>query len=897
MSRNRFLQWLMAASALLTTACSEQESAPVVSDPTVLHTTIADDQAVTRSIVLDNPGIKLESFWQSGDRIGVFGPSGQNIMFSIAESSISSDGKSADFRTVTDIPAGDLQAYYPYSSTATISGTSLKLDFPTTQHYTLVGGIPQPDPQASVMVGKGSKDAGISFVNVMAVVKIGQVFAENTTIKNIEFRDLSGAPVSGSFTIDLSSGLPVTTFTGTGQVLTLDMGSQGIEAIGGGLFTAFIVVPARDYPKGFEVTFIAADGTRTVRTAGSKEGKTLKRSVVYPVGDISTYQNIPGMSYELKPTTQVMTPEKLDMVKVLSVSTNYAKADDGTPIVDANGNRIVLPTLTLSAHKDMNPQVGGYLIFNQPTTDMPQGGVFKIDQCQLSSDGNHYEVVAVPETNFAAPFESLTIGEPLYDEAGNLNPNGGVDIDISSYIREIRDGEGNILSSRAVPTYDTNVADAMARRTSTRASSSHTYCPPALTLSAEDGNHCSCDVTAQMTIGMRIAAGAFAGELQYIYTTVNPKLSLKTTFGLSGKAEWSKRKHLLTIYTTGIPIGPIVVIPEISFDMLGGVGGEVKFTASTTFNYDLGTYGLIYNKGNGLSFRYQSPPAPKDDNFNPTLGSDFSGSLYAYGGMGMKAGLSVYAMCSLGAATDATLKFGIVKDLTNPGGLKLALTPEVSIKPYTAIIGGKLAKVWDGLSSKIELDPIWERYIIPGLYGTAGIDLLWSDPMKIDYVVKDINSKLDISVSTGAKVGYNIILKGKPLSNWEVLVDLYKSSDYSYLTLMFDPNMDEIKSDFNANGILHLLDPAVYISKPIHVSSLKVGDYTISDDSVTIKGSLDYPFESGVGYAAVASIRSGSTKVPEEGAQTMYIGDKEVRGLVGKIFFWPYRSNGAPYVK
>lgn len=895
MKSNRILQWLLAATALLTASCSEQDTTTVADGSAVLHATIDDDYAATRSIVVDNPGVKLESFWHSGDRLGVFGQSDRNVSFTIAEGSITHDGKSADFKSATGIPAGSLLAYYPYSSSATGSSSVLALDFPATQHYVEVGGVAQPDPAACVMVGTGTKDDGISFVNLMSVVKVGQVFTEPTTVQRVEFRDLAGSPVCGAYSVDLSSGQPVTTFSGVGQVLTLDLGSEGRSAAGGSLFTAFLVVPARDYPKGFEITFVAADGTKTVKTAGSKDGKTLRRSVVYPVGDISTYQEIPGMTYELKPGTQVMTPDKLDMVKVLSSQSSYVKTDDGTLAVDANGNYVVLPTLTMSVHKDLNPQAGGYLIFNHPTSDMPQGGVFKVEQCRLAADGNHFEVVASPEPNFAAPFETLTIGEPLYDEDGNLQPDAGVDIDISSYVREIRDGDGKVLSTRTVPTYDTNVSEAMDRMSSTRATVSHTYNPPALTLSADDGSHCTCDVTAQMSLGVRLAVGVIAGELQYVYTTVNPKLSLKTTFGLYGKAEWSKRQHLLTLVTTGIPIGPIIVIPEISFDMVGGVGGEMKFSASTTFNYDLGTYGLIYNKGQGLSFRYTPVQPAKDDSFNPTLDNDFSGSLYAYGGIGVRAGLSIYALCSLGAATDATLKFAVVTDMKNPGGLKLALTPEVSIKPYTAVIGGRFARVWDGLSGKIELDPIWERYIIPGLYGTSGMELIYTNPIRIKWSTSGIESFLTTTVSTGANIGYDITVKGKPFYDWDVAVRVYRSSSFEYMTLMSNSDPDDVVKDWEANGVLHLWNPVVFMAKPSYVKDVVIGQYTTQDDSVNFKGTLPYDFESGVAYAVETALVSGSRHVPEIGPKPHIINGKPYDGMLGKIFFWPYRSNGDSY--
>ncbi len=908
MKRNRLFIWLMAGLSLLAVACTEQEQAnQQTGDPTALHATIIEDVAATRSIVVDNPGIKLESFWKDGDQIGVFGESDKNITFSVTQSAISSDGKSADFNSPAGIPAGQLMAYYPYSANATQSGDGLALDFPATQHYTTVGGIAQPDPEACAMAGIGTRGNGISFVNLMAVLKVGQVFSSETQVRSVEFRDLDDGPVCGSYTVSFDGSVPTTTFAGGGKVLTLDLGNEGVTAYKGGLFTVFIVVPARSYPKGFEITFIDIDGNRTVKTAGSRDGKKLQRSVVYPVGDITTYESVPGMSYELKPNAQIMTPDKLDMVNVVGTQREYVKTDDGETALDRDGVPIVMPTLNMIVHKDMNPQEGGYLIFNQPSSDLPHGGVYKIEQCKESYDGEHYEVWAVPEANFAAAFEKLVIGEPLYDSEGNLNPDGGIDLDIASYVKEIRDADGNVISSYEVPTYDMNFVETMARNTATRGSVSHTYTPPALTLSMDDGSHCTCDVSAQMSLGVRIAIGAFAGELQYIYTTVNPKLDLKTTFGLYGKVEKSKREHLITLYTAGIPIGPVIIIPEITFEGIGGIGGEVKFTASTKFSYDLGTYGLSYNKGEGLNFRKKYNQPAKNDGFMPQLDASLQGSLYAYGGIGIKIGLSVYAMCSLGLSTDVQLKFGIVSDSSNRSAVKLALTPEVVVTPYTAVLGGRLAKLWNGLSGKIELESIWERYLIPGVYGTTGLELQYTEPRTITMDYGGYEGTMSgVSIPYGAKIAYDLLLKGRPLRDWDVVINVYDGANYQFLDDLFGNHSDidlEFIQTWERNGIRHIFQPSVFIPKPRRVAQVSLGKYTTDLDSLELKGTADYEshtlnfeFQSGVPYATREGIERGSVKIPEEDYyEEILIGNKTYSGLIGKIFFWPNRANGEPY--
>lgn len=878
---------------LLATACTTEDKPVPEEDRNSLRVTISDDEIATRSIVIDNPGIKLESFWKENDQIGVIGGSGENIAFAVAGGTISKDGKTAEFVSVSDIPSGQLIGYHPYSESAVSSDGGVVLDFPATQHYTMERGVTQPDPEACFMAGTGTKGSGISFVNLMAVLKVGQVFMKDTTVKSIEFRDLSGSPVCGPFSVRFDSSGPSASFTGDGKVLRLDLGSEGILAGAQELFIVFLVVPAREYPKGFEITFIAADGSRTVKTVGSKDGKSLHRSVVYPIGDISSFADIPGISYELKPSATMMTPDMLDLVKVIGREDSYVYTDEGSYAVDPDGNPVKMPYLTLSVHKDMNPQVGSYMVFNQPSTDMPQGGVYKITACSMSSDGQHWEVEAAPEPNFAAPFEQLTIGGPIYNADGSLNPDCGVDIDISSYIREIRDEEGNIVSMVNRPSYTTNAAEALRHRNGTAHLS---FSTPDLTLSLDDGSHCTCDISTKMSVKMRIAIGVMGGELQYVYTKVNPALHLKTTFGLYGKFEVSQRRNLWTFYTAGIPVGPIVLLPEIGFDIFGGVGGEVKFTASTTFNYDLGTYGLIYNKGEGLSFKFDYNTPPEDNGFRPDipdLSAGLTANLNAFAGIGMRAGISVYGLCSLGAVTDAKLTFGIFAEKGvdhYSTGLKLALTPEVDITPYTAVLGGKLAHLWKGISGKFEFAPIWERYLLPKVSGWTGVSLKYTDPMRIKLSENHFVEDIRVPKGTGP-VEYKLTIEGKPFYDMPVVIDVYESSDFDYL--FSDP-------EYTAAGLPHLYsNSAVIMKKPARVARKVIGVHYV--DAEDGKTTLDYtqvepedvfyyPFQSGVAFNVGFNLLDGTL----DGAHELLPRD-ETADMTGLVYYWPRRANGLPY--
>ena len=892
MKMNRLYQVILAGFSLLGIACSEQDAVTRTNESSALRITISDDKAATRTIVIDNPGIMLETFWNAGDKIGVFGSNGQNVSFEVASETISQNGKTADFKTTSAIPTGNLTAYYPYDASATMDGEALVLNFPATQNYTKEKGLPQPDPTACVMVGQGSVAGGISFVNTMAVLKIGQVFTKKTNVRSVEFRDLNGSPVAGKFKVGFSNGSPTTEFTGDGKVLTLDLGNSGIDAEANTLFNVFLVVPARDYPKGFEVTFVDSDGNRTVKTAGSKQGKTLNRSVVYPIGDVSTYEDVPGMTYELKPTATIMTPEKLDLVNVTEKDTYYVTLEDGSTAVNKDGVPLMLPQLTMTVHKDMNPQVGGYLIFNQPSADLPQGGIFKVKSCELAADGEHYEVFAVPEPNFAAPFEELTIGEPLYDEAGNLNEDGGVEIDITSYVKEVRDGNGNVVSTRGVPTYDMNAAETITRAVK------HKNFSTTLTLSMDDDQHCACDISADMNVGMRLAIGVIHGETQYVYQTVNPKIDITTTFALYGKFEKEKRETLFNFLIGGIPVGPLVIMPEIGFDGFIGLGGEVKFSASTTFSYDLGTYGLAYNKGDGFTYRrLPTPqPAPKDD-FMPELGTSLTAGLYAFGGLAMRAGLSISGFFSFGANTDFKLTFGIVNETNSSGVIgatKLHLTPELDIAPYSALFNGKIVNVWRGIQGKIEFDPLWERYLSPVVESASAFRIATLSEKLYMFDTDEGEDKLACQVYTDfPKIKYRAEVKKPVFKDLVLAVQVLVADDIEYSNFENKARFDALKADGAAHVAYMLGECEASMVGDSHVAHHHpVATYSAGTDGATFEGEVVMGGELGGQLASGKAYASRLVWVDFAGKETPI-----TQWSKPFIFYWPNNANGVPYTE
>ena len=507
-------------AAIFLTGCTRTE----IFHDNSLTATIDCGVNTTKAILIDNPGYRLDSRWQDAERIGVFGDGASNIEFCVSGADISTDGKSAKFRTTSDIPGGSLAAYSPYQADAKPSGSDIAVTIPAVQKYITVNGVVQPDPISNIMAAAGSANTGLTFRNAMAVLKIGQFFDKATTLKKIEFRDLSGAAVCGAATLSWNGGSPEAAVVGNGAAITLDCG-EGLEFTEGRTGIFFIIVPAREYPKGFELTFIDSEGGRTVKTAGTAKGKRLDRSIVYLIGNVSAGEAPEGTSSTLKSTATLMTPEIMDNVIVQSASGAY--------VTDENGNRISIPghadlrmpRFDMVVPKELGPAVGNYLVFDHPTDDLPNGGVYKIVKCtKLNED--LYEIVAHPETNVAAPFEELKAGEPLVGETGEIIAGGGLPIDLTSHVASIKDMNGNAVqfsvADGKILLSEETVAEMFGIQT--KSVSRNSFSTPKLSLNSKKPN-LEISVGGYLSLDTRLAVRYMQGEFQYMQFTITPEIT------------------------------------------------------------------------------------------------------------------------------------------------------------------------------------------------------------------------------------------------------------------------------------------------------------------------------------------------------------------------------------
>ena len=718
---------ILATLILAATSCTRESLSPDKEIPGAdgLLATIVQSDQQTKAILLDNPGIRMESFWTAGEVIGVVGIDTNPVQFSVSAGDISGDGKTALFRSTENIPSGNLTAFSPYQEGANISDGKVFMDFPTVQHYTLGNGVAQPDPAANLMVGTGNATGGLSFRNATAILKIGQTFDQETVVKKVLFKDLSGAAVAGAASI--TPGLtPVASITGSESVITLDCGEEGVSVPAGKLARFYIIIPPRNYPKGAEITFITADGQSAVRTTGTSGGVTFDRSIIYPVGDIPNRDYVLPSAGQLAAGAILMTPELLRNVKILQMTMVPVQNDEGTQTVkDCNGNDVFLPSMDIYAPREMGFKEGNWLIFDA-TDDLPSGGVLKIKEIiEPFGDDNHALIKAQPTNNPFEAYQKLEVGSQMFDAEGQEIEGAGFDINMSDYLSEIRDGEGKKVpfhrnANGEIILDEGDVEDALSKAI---IKTDNDFSSPTLSIS-NDGDHIKGSLEAKLTLSMRAAIKVQDCELHFITFSFEPSLNLSAKFSLEAEGNIGKDLHLFTLYfVPGIPITPgVVLTPQLDISAGIGIGGSIKLETSIDYTLSLGRFGFSYQPGDGFCFRHMKSAANPLE-ITPSLDASLKGSIYAYGSITATPRISLYGLFSAGLATEFSLKFGIEGGVQNDGWdyRKLFLQPGLKFTPVTASLGGLFSQKWDDFEKEQELDPIWERYLSPRIEGEGDL--------------------------------------------------------------------------------------------------------------------------------------------------------------------------------
>ena len=807
----RILPGIFAFLVLILISCVGEPR--FVESKDTLQAYITYDDNLTKTTLVDNPGVRMVSSWAEGDQLGIFGSGVSNQKFTIDASTLSDNGRRADFKSGTSVPNGTLTAYYPYQSGAVKnSDGTIVINFPAEQHsVSMAGAMERPDPDANILAGSGSSDAGLSFRPVMALLKAGQRFEEDITLTRVEFRDLSGAAVAGSLTIS-GGASPEAVVTGKEKVITVNFEGNGLFISAGTLHPVFIVVPARKYSKGFEITYIDSMGKKIVKTVGTAGGKTLTRGVLYPIGEVAGKEPVQGSKSSLKPEATIVTEEMAMQVRVIALTTDVVRDINGEPVKEF-GYNIHRPALDLLVSDEMNPAPGHWFIFNYGDSRVPEGGIFKIESVQALG-GGYSRVYAVTEPNFGAPFEEIILGGEMFDAEGNEIEKGGADLDIGSYLSEIRDADGNAVPFSVTP--DGTIclaADDMANvLTKATISTSKDVSLPGLKVNYS-GSNCSANLGATLNIGMKAAVKVEQGEVDFVHFTFHPKLDLHADFNISASISKSKQLHLFTLYfAPGIPVAPGVILTP-TMDVSAGVHFNASVTLSTSidYTYDMGRFGFSYQNGQGFMARHFEAEPSKTE-VKPQLGASLSGKVSAGVSVIAEPSIQFYGLFGAGLKVEYGIYFNAEfsaswsSSSSSDKDAALSLSHGISITPYTASLGGYFTKTWDKMKVDIELDDIWKRYLLPkfsytraGVSGEKTVELrdykgikngqyCKLELLRDNYPQLSQNASLHSAFTqiNGISTRINVPKDTPTLDNWDIYCDVETgSSDASWSQLMY----------------------------------------------------------------------------------------------------------------
>ena len=836
----------------------------------------------TRATMLDTPGQSVALKWQDGDNIGVFGSkAGTNVAYKISASDIYNSGRTATFQTNYDGTDGDLLGYFPYDKSATLDGSgNLVLTMPAVQNYTEKSFTASPEASYCIMAGKGTTKDGVKFRTVTSLLKIGlisEVKDRRQKVRRVLFRDLADQPVTGPFAITWTGEEPTTTFSGGGKALTLDCGDAGVVLDTARICPFFLSVPARHYAKGFELTFEMTDGSKLTKTIGKTAGKTLLRSVVYPIGDFAqdTFENC---STKLKPNALIVDADLID--KIINTELYF---HDG---LLSGTNFITIDDTSNEIQKDQ------FLLF-MPSETFPYGMAVKVVSVTPFQNSTIKKVTIQACDDFAEAFEEIKIGEPFWNEDGTFIEGKGLQIDLNKYLQKIilpdgeeayfdREGDEIVMELPFENDYDKDWGQVSTRGLldDGMAKLKDSFTTPTLSVKlgkddpeAEDPSkrgHGSIYLGAKVRFKTNMVLTASDGALQYVGLSITPIIKAKCDFTLSGEVSaGTGDKYLFTALFGGLAIGPIPITFECDFFASASIGGQIELKGTVNYQKTLNSYGFSYAKGSGFTGRSHFVQPDEEEGFNaPDVG--LTGTMYVKGTITAQPKVKIYGLFEAGVKAPMDMKLELTaldaKNGFSLDGLKLSLVPGIGLQPYVGTLAGRYTKTFKDFAN-IEFEPIWERWITPKIEDIK----LWPEYTYVpesEMMIRNERSGyeyLDYSFPTNNHcprngirgINYSITVSRKLLKEIKLGVAIYKGSiSYdkfnNYSTGGYYMEHSDYYKSYGMPEEVGQVDIIREFLDPEFITILPIDSYKQAgeddDDKITLSGLLPYGFENGQGY-------------------------------------------------
>lgn len=260
---------ILAGMAMLISAvsCSIEESEidPIPADPRVPMTFTAGEFTKTSLVPGDNENAVL---WSAGDAISIFDGTNNNE-FTLTDGASTA---SAKFEGEA-VPDQTYYALYPYSETASLSGTTITSSLPAEQQY--VGAT--FDTMLNPSVAVADENNNLAFYNVASILQINVSGLQSKSVREIQIS--ADKSLTGEYTVDMSGDAFSAAASGTeisGLRLLVDSADMETDPNFNGSISCYAVVLPGTYgnlkisviysdnsysEKSFEnVTLVASDG-------------------------------------------------------------------------------------------------------------------------------------------------------------------------------------------------------------------------------------------------------------------------------------------------------------------------------------------------------------------------------------------------------------------------------------------------------------------------------------------------------------------------------------------------------------------------------------------------------------------------------------------------------------
>jgi len=662
------LKYYFICSFLVFIACSEDE---ILIETNNLTATISNELPTHKGDGRSNinysndPANKIMNIsWYGTDSIGVFGATkGQNILFTTSESEIFNDGKTAIFSTKQAKPEGKLTAYYPYQKTATLVNDELLLTMPHQQFYTTnTSGITIPDASSNFMVAKPSEESEkINFSNLFSLLQLGIYQDQDSIIDKLIFTDLSGMPVSGGFKVKWIDGIPEAIFptegTGNSSLITLDCGN-GLPVSSNSIVRFFMIVPARVYSRGFQIDFMYANGGKVTKTIGTTNGKTLKRGMLYPLGD--TFPTMDEFEFELSDGVNILNAEQLANLK--------------EPYISPIDNSLAF---SFDSENKISVKLNDIILINKVATTLPGGYAGKVGYINTLPDGT--QIIRLdPVREITEVFSELKMGDPLWNSDGTPTEGMGVALDLASYLTDITTENGaKVPFSKSGSTIKMKVPFANSNSSpmappfgnlspftpnssglliSVADKFSPSYSSPELSYTFNEEKDLTATVGIQVKMNTFMSMSIHDRTLEYLHFKATPVVTLSSEFSAKISKTYNKEVPLLTFHFAPIPVGPILIIPIMKLSAVADVKGKITLSTKMEYKKEL-PFGFSYILGDFTYRNYISnKPETEDDSSPVELTGKFQIAGSAAVGAKIYGGFKVYGILEATANVDSRIR-------------------------------------------------------------------------------------------------------------------------------------------------------------------------------------------------------------------------------------------------